>query len=320
MAKKKTKKQNKSLCQSFLRKDNLIRDIIIVAVVIGLSALFINRKLLYEKLTVQREVGRITEEAAQNEAEDSTIDTTEWEKFQSQWYGFELKYPEGWEKPVLKTAIRGSKWEYRFQFRKKELVEDNLYIGLDVVVYNVRKVKELSNTDEFPAVKNEELKAQGACQEIGGHFAENENYPAEQIYIGPNDDCYEQAYFYTIIRDEYIYNIVPIVEREMEKTFQLESEIIKEFPEFIALSSTFNLIDIKRPKPVAVKPKITAPMPAAAVKRDSQGRLVCAKKSDHPGKSHKGKGKHLDMECCLDPDEYPNPHCYYSPDKYGKYL
>jgi hypothetical protein len=50
------------------------------------------------------------------------------------------------------------------------------------------------------------------------------------------------------------------------------------------------------------------------------GRRVCNHKNDHPSKSNKGKGKHLDMECCLDPDEYPNPNCYYSPDKYGKYL
>jgi hypothetical protein len=48
--------------------------------------------------------------------------------------------------------------------------------------------------------------------------------------------------------------------------------------------------------------------------------MVCAKKNDKPGKSNKGKSKHLDMECCLDPDEYPNPWCYYPPEKYGKYL
>lgn len=50
------------------------------------------------------------------------------------------------------------------------------------------------------------------------------------------------------------------------------------------------------------------------------GRRVCGKSNDHPGKSNKGKGKHMDMECCLDPDEYPNPNCHYSLEKYGKYL
>lgn len=28
----------------------------------------------------------------------------------------------------------------------------------------------------------------------------------------------------------------------------------------------------------------------------------------------------MDMECCLDPDEIPNPHCTYEAKKYQKYL
>ncbi|MDO8529182.1 MAG: hypothetical protein Q7S18_00760, partial [bacterium] len=66
------------------------------------------------------------------------------------------------------------------------------------------------------------------------------------------------------------------------------------------------------------KPIIRASLPADF--RVVAGRRVCSKSNDHPGKSNKGKGKHMDMECCLDPDEYPNPNCYYSPGKYGKYL
>jgi hypothetical protein len=42
------------------------------------------------------------------------------------------------------------------------------------------------------------------------------------------------------------------------------------------------------------------------------GKLVCAKKNDKPRKSLNGnKRGHLDMECCLDPDETPNPWCTY---------
>jgi hypothetical protein len=68
----------------------------------------------------------------------------------------------------------------------------------------------------------------------------------------------------------------------------------------------------------AVRPAISAPYPNSYKKVD--GRLVCAKKNDHPEKSKKNKKKHMDMECCLDPDEAPNPHCYYPTKKYGKYL
>lgn len=72
-------------------------------------------------------------------------------------------------------------------------------------------------------------------------------------------------------------------------------------------------------RPVAIRrPAIDAPMPKSYTVVN--GKMVCAKKHDKPGKSKKNKKKHMDMECCLDPDETPNPHCYYPPEKYGKYL
>lgn len=66
------------------------------------------------------------------------------------------------------------------------------------------------------------------------------------------------------------------------------------------------------------KPRISAPQPY--VFDVVGGRKVCNRKNDHPSKSKNNKPGHMDMECCLDPDEIPNPHCYYSSSKYGKYL
>lgn len=321
------KNKNKiSVCDAIFCKKNLIRDIFITALSIGFLVLLIinNCNLSYKQIDefFRLESGEITEQAfmIENEAENPTIDTTDWKTYQTQWYGFELKYPNNWKRPIIKSAIKGAKWEYRYQFRKSEAEENNPYIGFDVAVYNVNKIKELSNTDEFPTVKNEERKEQGACQMIEGHLAENENYPAEQIYIPSNDDCYNPAYFYTLTRDNYMYNIVPILVGEEEKTIQSEKEIIENLPEFISASATFNLIEIKRPK-VTLKPAINAPHPYV-YEVDSLGRKVCNHKNDHPHKSDKKSHKpgHMDMECCLDPDEIPNPHCYYDPKKYGKYL
>lgn len=67
--------------------------------------------------------------------------------------------------------------------------------------------------------------------------------------------------------------------------------------------------------------RTSAPMPATFTV-DAAGRRVCEKKNDKPRKSKENnKGKiHMDMECCLDPDEIPNPNCYYDPGKYRKYL
>jgi len=63
-----------------------------------------------------------------------------------------------------------------------------------------------------------------------------------------------------------------------------------------------------------VKPKPRRPaakIPGGA--KRVNGKYVCKKKHDYVGKSKtNNKGYlHLDMECCLDPDEYPNPWCTY---------
>jgi hypothetical protein len=115
-----------------------------------------------------------------------------------------------------------------------------------------------------------------------------------------------------------MYNIVPILKEGIILEDDPMVRVNDNLPEFFAAISQFENIDIVRPKPKPAPPKITAPGPASY--KVVNGRMVCAKKNDKPSKSDKNKKKHLDMECCLDPDEYPNPHCYYDPAKYGKYL
>lgn len=92
-----------------------------------------------------------------------------------------------------------------------------------------------------------------------------------------------------------------------------DEELDKELAHLDYLEKLKKIKSVSRPK------KINAPGPHV-FEKDSSGRKVCNKSNDKPGKSDKGKGKHMDMECCLDPDEYPNPHCYYPPGKYGKFL
>ena len=71
-------------------------------------------------------------------------------------------------------------------------------------------------------------------------------------------------------------------------------------------------------RPAPPKPK----RPAARIPGGAKvvnGRYVCKKKKDYVGKSkNNNKGYlHLDLECCLDPDEYPNPWCTYRPGELG---
>jgi hypothetical protein len=56
-------------------------------------------------------------------------------------------------------------------------------------------------------------------------------------------------------------------------------------------------------------PKIQKYWPNSYDKRG--GKLVCWKKNDKPHKSNKNPYGDVDMQCCLDPDEIPNPWCTY---------
>lgn len=75
--------------------------------------------------------------------------------------------------------------------------------------------------------------------------------------------------------------------------------------EFVKISK-----NMKNPNSVKI-PFEQAP-PISAATREVDGRRVCEHKKDKGNKSKQsGKDVHIDRECCLDPDEVPNPRCYY---------
>lgn len=257
-------------------------------------------------------------EAEEPEIEMLTTDTSDWKTYRSNWYGFEVQYPDNWNAPVVKKASSADKWEYRYLFRKKEMRENEVYVGFDVAVYNTKKVKSVLNSEEFPSLKNQELASDSSCQTIREHLAMNENFPAEEINIPADDKCFEPALFYAFAYGQYAYNILP-VSKDEEKKQSTKEDILANFPEFFSAAASFNLVEIKRTQATRM-PVITAPKPTAKTKAGPGGKRVCAKKGDDPSRSNTHSKKHMDMECCLDPDEIPNPHCYYSKSKYGKYL
>jgi hypothetical protein len=321
----------KSFCLIFFCKKNLIRDLIILGVLVFVLGSFLGANLYLNKKnqgkiaapTVVEEPLLSKEDAVQKVIKDiseiqAKTDTSAWTPYQNTWYGFTLKYPNTWLDPVVQKAPIGAMWEQKIQFRTGQTEENNPFEGFDVVIYNVAKVREAFNTDEFPKIKSVELGAEADCATIEGHLLETGDYPAEEIYVPINDACYNAALYFSNTRDGYIYNITPKVKDGMGLAGDPAREIASHLPEFYSIASAWSLIDIRRPKPVPPKPRIAAPMPY--IFRVVNGRRVCSHKNDHPQKSNQHKGKHMDMECCLDPDEYPNPNCYYPPDKYGKYL
>lgn len=306
---------------------NLRRDIVIVSVfVVFVSIILASNAYVFPAIVKKGEEFLVNNREKRNMLSEEQIyeevrlvqegiNSDGWKSHRSQWYGFELKYPENWAKPVSKAGTREAKWEYIYQFRKANIEENNPYLGFDLKVYNLNQNKNFFETEEF-SLLNKDVPNED-CQNIDGHIIETGDYPAEEIYIQPNDACYSPTLFFSFTKGEYIYSIMPVLKDALSEAADPRIEVVDNFPEFFTVASTLNPIDIVRPR-IVPKPRITAPMPVA-FKRVG-GRLVCDKKDDNPGKSNQNKKKHLDRECCLDPDEYPNPHCYYDPKKYGKYL
>jgi hypothetical protein len=46
----------------------------------------------------------------------------------------------------------------------------------------------------------------------------------------------------------------------------------------------------------------------------TDGKQICSAKNDHPSG---GGSLHIDEDCCPDPNETPNPRCYYTPAQRG---
>lgn len=325
-------KVNKSLFSRITCRTNLERDISIILSAIFIIAFFlvlgqyiasIDAQVKNKELTTsygEKLLDQFEDENAKNiEVIQEALDTSQWKEYQSAWYGFKIKYSQNWKAPIVRPYSRFSSAVHRVSFVINNKEGESGIVGFDVAIYDMSKTKELSQTDEFPKLKDIALQESVQCKNIQGHFLETGDYPAEEVYIPATDDCYNGALFFSVVSGQYIYNIVPKIKEGVKIENDLMVEVSDKLPEFFASVSSFENIEIVRPKPRAVAPKIKAPKPAS-YKVDQFGRLVCEKKDDKPSKSNQGKGKHLDMECCLDPDEYPNPHCYYDPGKYGKYL
>ncbi len=325
------KKWNNIFCTGMTCQANLKRDGIIITVAILVAATFLGigqytaaiKKVVQERqkeIMIQEVVVEQFEEANASKIKtiQDKISTENWKEYASAWYGFKIKYPQDWKAPIVRPYSRASQSLYRVSFTTDNQADRN-YIGFDVAVYDVNTVKEIFRTDEFPKIESVSPEDMAKCENIEGHLLETGDYPAEEIYIPRGDDCYGAVLFFSVIKGQYIYNITPRLKDNVTTDNDPMIELSDSLPEFFEAISVFENIDIVRPKPKPVAPKITAPNPAT-YNVDEFGRKVCEKKKDKPGKSDRGKGKHLDMECCLDPDEYPNPHCYYDGAKYGKYL
>lgn len=238
--------------------------------------------------------------------EQNTLpDIEQWNDYQNKWYGFEIKYPNQYEKPTKgKIQNKDSRKEAVYEFRKKPefINQETDFIGFDLTIYDQSKIENIQQVDE---IKNKENPKNYECGNFPIYGVANPNdIQLKVINIDKLNYCFNQNYFFSSTGKKYYYNLIPVAKNQETQSKVDEKKILSDYPEFEKIAKQINLIKIVRPKP---KPK--APKPHGAKKVN--GKYVCAKKNDKPTVSKKNPKGHMDMQCCLDPDEVPNPWCTY---------
>lgn len=315
--KKIEKKFLKSLRPFASRKNIVSLQIMLIVGGISLlltvvSANFIRNRNL--KLIKEKRQSAYTDEVRRLSGISSDLipapDITEgWNTYENKAYSFSLKYPSGWQTPQEIAPDSNVNYLLKIAFDEKGLVSEQDQKGFDIFVYDSKKFPDPAGTDSLKT-KGENIQPKD-CLHFDNITLGQNKYPAEEIFVNAKDLCYEETFFYSLTQDGHTYNIVP---REGKKSdvfpSDAKSTLIKTFPEFYDVVSTLNLE--KRESSFVQVPKkiirnIVSPPPVRFVAGPS-----CAHKNDHPSYSNKGKGKHMDEDCCPDPDEWPNPGCSYS--------
>jgi hypothetical protein len=243
--------------------------------------------------------------------EEPVVDITGWDTYRNQWYGFEIQHPDSWTNMQYRTSTsKNSRYETVYKFRKDSSGENDPYVGFDVAVYATKKAASVDQTNDIQK-KDGAPDDTSNCQFYQDLTMGEENNTFQKVSVSKDSACFEPTYFFSIKKDNYLFDIIPVAKDGAEMPANLEQDVNKNFPEYKKVVSSLKLIPIARPvvvNAVMSKPKTTARRPLAAAVM--AGRLVCPFKNDHPSYS-KTKGHHMDEDCCMDPDEDRNPWCSY---------
>jgi hypothetical protein len=234
------------------------------------------------------------------------LDTTKWKTYRNPRYLFQLQYPHYWEEPqVEERFIPGEEYQFKLSFTRKD--PDGKVAGVDVLVYPFAYY-EVKDTSPI-AVKEFVTKEGVSCPPIDQEVTIGQaDYAAKKVLIEENS-CYDEAYFFSAHRNGYLYNFVPVPRDGYNYPgYDGEMETAWDIPEFEPMLGTVKFL----PKP---KPKPTAKKPGGAKKVGN--KYVCAG-DDATKWSLQNPPGHLDTQCCLDPDETPNPWCSYSAENLAK--
>jgi hypothetical protein len=239
-------------------------------------------------------------------------ETASWQVYENQKYNFFIKYPLDWQMPKEASPDSLSKYLLKISFDSQANSRGESRNGFDVFIYSSLKYPDYHGTDSL--VPKSENIDQKDCPHFDDITLGEAGYPAKEINASANDPCWEETFFYSLTKNEFTYNVVPHLFSKYDiKGFDEKIDLVKILPQFYDIVSTLNLEkkeDISQASQRMIR-KAISPQRA----RYTAGAR-CPEKNDHPSYSDT-KGKHMDEDCCPDPDEWPNPRCAYSASALG---
>lgn len=233
--------------------------------------------------------------------------TADWKTYESQKYSFALKYPQNWQPPQESYARTGENFLMKVSFDEKGISGTNPGKGLEVYVYSATKFPSPLGTDNLK--KKVEDVSNEDCPRFDDITLGEKGYPAKEVNISSDNPCWEETFFYSLTKNGYLFNVVPR-NGENPNIFADKTKISQseDFSEFYDIVST---LDLETADSISQIPKRIIQKVSTPPKVRYTAGARCPEKNDHP-KYSKTKGKHMDEDCCPDPDEWPNPKCAYS--------
>ncbi|MFA5872296.1 MAG: hypothetical protein WC858_06305 [Parcubacteria group bacterium] len=244
---------------------------------------------------------------------DALADTSNWKTYQDPVYHFSIKYPPDWASPVAKQ-INDPDFDYVYQtaFGTAETISENGSEGFNIFIFPTEKC---AAANDATNTANDSSLASLNCATHKSQISTDTNSQQKILEFS------SKVYTYTLVPyiqgnspDQQLANKTNLEFNEAGKTFSFDSTL-----QPIAQSSP------KKPtaaKPVTAKPISSRPSTSAGRSGkltgavSSGGKLVCPHPNRKPTKSP-SQGKHVDEDCCPDPDEYPNAACAYKPSDYS---
>ncbi|OGI26721.1 MAG: hypothetical protein A2359_03540 [Candidatus Moranbacteria bacterium RIFOXYB1_FULL_43_19] len=312
------KKTAKKLFPSFLKRENITALSMIVAIG-GISfvlAVFLVQFSRYENLNEARKKRHSAYEDELRRLSGLSVNltpapdpTTGWKTYSSQKYNISLRYPQNWQAPRESFAAKGGNYLLKISFDEKGIVSANGVKGFDVFVYSAAKFSTPAATDNLKK-KNENVSAEN-CPGFDDITLGEKGYSAKEVNISFDNPCWEETFFYSLSKNGYTFNIVPR-QGGSANIFEDRQKIdmLRNFPEFYDVVSTLDFAEVETKGIAQASKKVVQKVTVAPKVRYTSG-ASCAHKKDKPRYS-KNKGKHMDEDCCPDPDEWPNPRCAYS--------